>query len=408
MKLRKWLTPWRIVIAVVVLLVVGLGVRSHFKPPAPPAVTTSAVARGDLEIGVLATGTIEAARIVSVGAQATGEIKRLYVALGDKVKKGDPIAEIDSKQQDNDLLRASAVLQSARADLSSRKAALKQAELAVQRARSLVAIDAGSHVDLEVAEANVDSARAAVTVAESTIAQSTLAEDTARVNVGYAHVLAPMDGTVVAIVTEQGQTVNAVQMSPTIIKLARLDTMTIKAQISEADVPRVKAGLPVYFTLLGDPDTRYDTTLRAVEPGPTTLAADTSNGATTASSTAATAIYYNGIFDAPNPQGKLRIAMTAQATIVLDKVKDVLVIPSAALGAKGKDGRYTVRVVSEAAASAGAGFPKDRLVRIGLNNRVQAQVLDGLKAGERVVTSEAAAPGGAASAASGASGSDGK
>ena len=408
MKLRNWLTPWRIVIAIAGLLIVALVVRTHFKAPEPPAITTTAVTRGDLENSVLATGTIEAAKLVSVGAQATGEIKRLYVALGDKVKKGDPIAEIDSKQQDNELLRASAVLQSARADLSSRKAALKQAELAVTRLRALVAIDAGSHVDLEVAEANVDSARAAVTVAESTIAQSTLAEDTARVNVGYAHVVAPMDGTVVAIVTEQGQTVNAVQMSPTIIKLARLDTMTVKAQISEADVPRVKAGMPVYFTLLGDPDTRYDTTLRTVEPGPTTLAADTSNGALTTGTASVTAIYYNGIFDVPNPQGKLRIAMTAQATIVLDKVKDVLLTPSAALGVKGKDGRFTVRVVSEAAASAGKGVPQDRLVRIGLNNRVQAQVLDGVKAGERVVTSEALTPAGAASAASGARGSDSK
>ena len=406
MKLRSWFTRGRVTIAVVALLVVAFVARSHFKTPEPPAITSTAVMRGDLENSVLATGTIEAAKLVSVGAQATGEIKRLYVALGDKVKKGDPIAEIDSKQQDNELLKASAALQSARADLSARKATLKQDELAVVRTRSLVAIDAGSHVDLEVAEANVDSARAAVTVAESAIAQATLAEDTARVNVGYAHVVAPMDGTVVAIVTEQGQTVNAVQMSPTIIKLARLDTMTIKAQISEADVPRVKAGMPVYFTLLGDPDTRFDTTLRAVEPGPTTLASDTSTTAVT-SSVAATAIYYNGIFDVPNPQGKLRIAMTAQATIVLDKAKDVLLIPSAALGAKGKDGRYTVRVVSESAASAGAGVAKDRQVRIGLNNRVQAQVLDGLAVGEHVVTSEAPTPGGAASAASASSGSDG-
>lgn len=398
MKLPKRFTPLRLVGALAVLAVAGLAVRGHFKAPPPPAITTTAVTRGDLEMDVLATGTIEAAKLVSVGARATGEVKHLYVALGDKVKKGDLIAEIDSKEQDNELLKASAALQGARADLSARRATLKQDELALARLRALVAIDAGSHGDLEVAEASLDGARAAVTVAESAIVQAQLAEDTARVNVGYAHVLAPMDGTVVAIVTEQGQTVNAVQMSPTIIKLARLDTMTIKAQISEADVPRVKTGMPVYFTLLGDPDTRFDTTLRAVEPGPTTLAADTTAVAATPST--ATAIYYNGIFDVPNPQGKLRIAMTAQATIVLDKARDALLIPSAALGAKGKDGRYTVRVVSDAAASAGAGVPQERQVRIGLNNRVQAQVLDGLKAGEHVVTSEAPTPAGAASAAS--------
>jgi len=406
LKLRRWFTPWRTAIAIAVLLAMALMLRSHFAPPPAPAITTTPVTRGDLEMNVLATGTIEAARLVSVGARATGEVKHLYVALGDKVKKGDLIAEIDSKEQDNELLKASAALQSARAELSARQATLRQDELAVKRLRALVAIDAGSHVDLETAESNVDGARAAVAVAEATIAQAQLAEDTARVNVGYAHVLAPMDGTVVAVVTEQGQTVNAVQMSPTIIKLARLDTMTVKAQISEADVPRVRAGMPVYFTLLGEPDTRYDTTLRAVEPGPTTLAADTANGAATSGGSTATAVYYNGIFDAPNPQGKLRIAMTAQATIVLDKVKGALLVPSAALGAKGKDGRYTVRVVSGAAASASAGAPRDRLVRIGLNNRVQAQVLDGLKEGERVVTSEAPMPGAAASGASAASGGD--
>ena len=406
MKLRRLLTPWRIAIVAVVLVVPALAPRSHFKPPEPPVITSAAAVRGDLEIDVLATGTIEAARLVSVGAQATGELKHLYVALGDKVKKGDRVAEIDSKQQDNELLKASAALQSAKADLSARKATLRQDELAVARLRSLVAIDAGSQVDLEVAEATLDGARAAVIVAESAIAQATLAEDSARVSVGYAHVLAPMDGTVVAVVTEQGQTVNSVQMSPTIIKLARLDTMTVKAQISEADVPRVKAGMPVYFTLLGDPDTRYNTTLRTVEPGPTTLAGETTATVATGGS-GATAIYYNGIFDVPNPQGKLRIAMTAQSTIVLEKVRDVLLIPSAALGARDKQGRYTVRVVAPAGASANAGMPTDRLVRIGLNNRVQAQVLEGLKAGERVVTSEALPPTGAASAASGASASDG-
>ena len=192
------------------------------------------------------------------------------------------------------------------------------------------------------------------------------------------------DGTVVAVVTEEGQTVNSAFSAPVLIKLAQLDTMTVKAQISEADVPRVHVGLPVYFTLLGDPDTKYNATLKRVEPGPTTLATDT--GTTTAASTAsagtAKAIYYNGIFDVANPEGKLRIAMTAQATIVVASIKDVIQIPSAALGAKEKDGRFKVRVKTA------TGFD-DRLVTIGLNNRVLAEVKDGLAVGDEVVTSEA-------------------
>ncbi len=373
------------VAALALLALLAIGVRRCVAPRAAAEFTSSPVTRGPLEVGVLATGTIEAARLVSVGTQATGEVKRLYVALGDTLHKGDLIAEIDAKQQENELLRANAALRSARADLAARRATATQADLALRRVRGLAAIDAASRADLEAAEANAAGARANVGVAEAAIAQATLAQDTARLDVGYARVVAPMDGTVVAIVTEQGQTVNSVQMSPTIIKLARLDAMTVKAQISEADVPKVKVGMPVRFTLLGDPDTRYETTLRAIEPGPTTIAGDASANAALGAG-GASPVYYNGLFDVPNPKGDLRIAMTAQATILTRRVDDALLIPSAALGRRGRDGRYAVRVV---AAAPGAS-PQERLVRIGMDNRTQAQVLDGLRLGERVVTSVAA------------------
>jgi membrane fusion protein, macrolide-specific efflux system len=393
-------TLGRVAIALVLLALLALAARGCAGPRPAAAFTSSPVTRGPLEVGVLATGTIEAARLVSVGTQATGEVKRLHVSLGDKLKKGDLIAEIDAKQQENELLRTTAALRSARADLASRQAVATQAGLAVKRARDLAAIDAGSHADLEAAEATAESARANVIVAQAAIAQAQLAQEAARLNLAYARVVAPMDGTVVAVVTEQGQTVNSAQVSPTIVKLARLDAMTIRAQISEADVPKVKVGMRVRFTLLGDPETVYETVLRAIEPGPTTLAADTP--ATPAMSGAtASPVYYNGIFDVPNPKGDLRIAMTAQATIVTRQVDDALLIPSAALGPAGRDGRYAVQVLADPAAN-GAGWPAQvRQVRIGLNNRTQAQVLEGLALGERVVTSVAAS-GSAASSAEGA------
>ncbi len=390
MNALRRLARGRVLVALVLLAAIALAARGCGRHRTAAAFTSSPVVRGTLEVGVLATGTIEAARLVSVGTQATGEVQRLHVALGDVVKKGDAIAEIDAKQQDNDLLRATAALRSAQADLASRQAAATQAGLALERARELAAIDVASHADRETAEANAATARANVIVAEAAIAQARLAQDAARLNVGYARVVAPMDGTVVAIVTEQGQTVNSVQMSPTLIKLARLDTMTVRAQISEADVPKVKVGMPVRFTLLGDPETRYQATLRAIEPGPTTIAGDTSAAAAGMAGGGASPVYYNGIFDVPNPQGDLRIAMTAQATILTRKVDDALLIPSAALGAIGQDGRYTVRVVVDTPASAPGAAVQERQVRIGLNNRTQAQVLDGLRLGERVVTSMAA------------------
>lgn len=394
MTLKNWMTPWRLIAALVVLLVIGFAVKNFWftRPPALQ-VATATVALGDIEDSVLATGTIGAFKLVSVGAQVTGEVKKLHVALSDVVKKGQLIAEIDALTQQNDLRNAQAALQSAEAQLRSKQAELKKAELAAVRLRELEAIDAGTRADLEAAEATLSTTMADIAVQQAEIVQARVTEDTAKVNLGYTRVTAPMDGVVVAIVTEEGQTVNASQSVPTIIKLAKLDTMTVKAQISEADVPRVKPGMPVYFSLLGEPDTRFEVELRSIEPGPTTLATDSSTSSSTSStssssSSTTSAIYYNGIFDVPNPQGKLRINMTAQTTIVLAHARQVLILPSAALGRRDRDGRYRVRVLE------GEGRIVEKQVRIGLNNRVQAQVLEGLQAGERVVTSEAKAGGG--------------
>jgi membrane fusion protein, macrolide-specific efflux system len=188
----------------------------------------------------------------------------------------------------------------------------------------------------------------------------------------------------VAVVAKEGQTLNANQSTPTIIKLAQLDNMTIKAEISEADVPRVKAGVPVYFTILGQPDKRYTAKLRAVEPAPESISTDTtSSTTTTTTSTSTTAIYYNGLFDVPNPDGVLRISMTTEVHIVLAERRGVLTIPSSALGERLPDGSYQVRVVD------GEGRAAPRRIKIGLNNKVAAEVLDGLKEGEQVVIGEA-------------------
>jgi macrolide-specific efflux system membrane fusion protein len=169
--------------------------------------------------------------------------------------------------------------------------------------------------------------------------------------------------------------------------VAQVDTMTIKAQISEADVTRVKPGLPVYFTILGEPDERYRAALRAVEPAPDSVqkddAASSLTGSTSGSSTTA-AVYYNGLFDVPNPDEKLRISMTAQVFIVLGEAKNTVVVPASALGKRGEDGRYAVRVVLK------DNKTETRQVRIGMNNNVQAQVLEGLEVGERVVSADAA------------------
>jgi len=156
----------------------------------------------------------------------------------------------------------------------------------------------------------------------------------------------------------------------------------VKAQISEADVVRVKPGQKVYFTILGAPDKRYYTTLRSVEPAPDTIVTDTATTVNTA-----TAIYYNGLLDVPNPDSLLRISMTAQVYVVLNEAKGAIIIPSAAIEQAGRRGAASVRVVNA------EGKAEKRVVKVGIDNNVNAQILEGLAVGDKVVLSEAAAPG---------------
>lgn len=357
-----------------VLILAGLAALAwwQFKPkPEAPAYLTATVVQADLENNVLAAGKLEARRLVSVGAQASGQVEKLFVNLGDQVLTGQLIAQIDNLTQNNALKNTEAALANQQAQRLVRLAQLEQNRLSLNRQRELLKVQATSQAEYEAAEAAFKTAQAEITALDAQIRQAQLSVDTAKLNVGYARITAPMNGTVVAIVTEEGQTVNANQSAPTIIRLADLETLTVKAQISEADVVKVKAGQTVYFTILGDPDKRYYATLRAIEPAPDSIEAEASSSSTS------TAIYYNGLFDVPNPDGELRIDMTAQVYIVLEEAKNALSIPAAAITQK--QGKNMVRVLNT------AGEPERREVSIGLNNRVDAQVLSGLEAGDKVL-----------------------
>ena len=289
----------RYVLIAVVLLILAFGIRAAFFSSPPPTFAVADVVRGNLEDSVLASGTMDAIQRVSVGAQATGQLKSLKVALGDRVSRGQLVAEIDDMTQQNDLRNAQAALQTRRAERAAKVATLKQAELAFRRQRQMLAADASSREAYENAEATLGVTRAEIVALDAQIAQAEIEVDKAKVNLGYTRIVSPIDGVVVAVVTKEGQTVNSFQSAPTIIKVAQVATMTIKAQISEADVTRVKPGLPVYFTILGEPDQRYHAELRAVEPAPDSIQKDDATASLTSSSSSSTsaAVYYNGLFD---------------------------------------------------------------------------------------------------------------
>ncbi|TGN98596.1 macrolide transporter subunit MacA [Burkholderia sp. USMB20] len=355
-------------------------------PDKRPQYLSAKVERGDLESAVLATGTLQAFKGVDVGAQVTGQLKSLKVKLGDKVKKGQWLAEIDPVLPKNALRQAKISEQNLVAQRRATAAQLAQAELAFRRQRQMLPDDATSRQDYEAAQATLDVQRATLASFDAQIRAARIQIETEQANVGYTRIVAPMDGEVVAIVTQEGQTVLAQQQAPVILKLADVDTMTVKAQVSEADVIRVHPGQTAYFTILGDPDKRYYGKLRAIEPAPQNFLDTQSSlaGMGGGLSKPNTAVFYNALFEVPNPGHRLRISMTAQVSVVLETARQALSIPVAALGARAPDGRYAVRVI-------GANDKVvTRQVLTGLNNNVKIEVRDGLMAGERVVIGEAA------------------
>ncbi|VXA56123.1 putative secretion protein (HlyD family) [Acinetobacter proteolyticus] len=423
----KKIQPRKIImIAIGVLIIAALG-WMFFKPKAQaPQYISAEVSRGDIEDSVLATGVLEATKMVSVGAQVSGQVKKMYVQLGDQVKQGQLIAQIDSIRQENELKTADASIKNQQAQLAVQQANLAKVEAEYKRQQAMFSQDATSRAELETALANFKTAQAQIASINAQIEQSRLTLATAKEDLGYTRIVAPMDGTIVAIVTEEGQTVNANQTAPTIVKLAKLDTMTIKAQISEADVIKVEKGQTVYFTTLGNSDKKHYAKLRQVEPAPNSINTETTSSSS--SSTSNAAVYYNALFDVPNEDGKLRIDMTAQVYIVLAEAKNALTIPAAAIqtqrGNRAKGGQANTNKSTESAkksdtdqaqrpkrlelseeekalvaqgkASTGMvrvlqadGTAQPQPVLIGLNNRVTAQVLKGLKQGDQVVIADA-------------------
>ncbi len=378
----------RLALGAVVLVLVALGVQHFvFRPPAPPSLITAKVQRADIEDTVLANGTLQAFKQVSVGAQVSGQVKSLKVALGDMVKKGQLVAEIDSMTQQNTLRTAQTTLANVQAQLKSAQATLAQNQRTLARQQQMRRSDASAQADLDSAREGVETAQANVEALKAQVEAARIAVDTAQVNLGYTRITSPIDGQVVSVVTEEGTTVNANQSTPTILIVAQVDTMTVKAYISEADITSVKPGQKVYFTILGEPDRRWDTTLRSIEPATDSISSSSTSStssSSTTSTTSATAIYYNGKLDVPNPDHLLRISMTATVHIVRSAAQKALTIPVGALGTRDPAGRPQVQVVGP------DGRPQTRAVKIGINNNVTAQVLDGLREGEQVVLGNAA------------------
>ncbi|QTN99358.1 efflux RND transporter periplasmic adaptor subunit [Brucella sp. 458] len=334
------------------------------------------VTRGDIENAITAVGTLSALRSVNVGAQVSGQLKSVKVEVGDHVKQGQLIAEIDPSPFEKKVEIAGAQLDNLKAQLLSKDAQLTLKKLNAARQKSLLATRGVSQATVDQANADLLMAEAEVKALNAQIRQQEAQLASDKVDLGYTSIYSPMEGTVVDEAAKEGETLNAVQSAPTIVTVADLKVMTVEAQVSEADISKLKPGMPVYFTLLGQPDKRFTGTLRQIKPTPAT-----DNNV----------VLYYALFDVPNPTGELMIDMSAQVYFVLGEAKDVLVVPTAALTDKQKGGKpqVTVKVADK------SGTLVERPVKVGVRNRVLAEIQSGLEEGDRVVVTAATGNGAA-------------
>ena len=329
------------------------------------------VVRGDLESTVVAAGIVQPIKYVDVGAQTSGKLKSLRVKRGDHVDQNQVLAEIDPALADTALTAANATLENMTSQRSVRQAQLALADAQQDRNERLFAEQLISANDRAVTRAGHDVAFADVASLSAQMKQAAAAVDTAKANLGYTKITAPMAGDVVSINTLEGQTLNANQQAPNILRIADLSTVTVWAQVSEADIVRVKLGQEVYFTVLGQ-SKRWTGTIRQILPTPELIN---------------NVVFYDVLFDIPNPDRELNIQMTAQVFIVLAQAKGVLLIPTSVIGNAGEGAAITVQVLKA------DGSVEPRAIKLGIKSEIVAEVKSGLKENEKVVIRELTAPG---------------
>ncbi|MET0293208.1 MAG: efflux RND transporter periplasmic adaptor subunit [Steroidobacteraceae bacterium] len=300
----------------VALLAVGWAVRHFVFERTGDTNIYATVQKGEIEDLVTATGSLQPRDYVDVGAQVSGQLKKIHVEVGSEVKEGDLLAEIDAEQSSARVEANQASLRSQQAQLGLQQVNLEKAERDLQRQKNLMTEEATTTELVQNAQTTVDTTRAQINSLKAQIQQLTASMRVEQANLRFTKILAPMSGTVVSITAKQGQTLNANQSAPIVLRIGDLSTMTVQTQVSEADVSKLRTGMNAYFTTLGGNGRRYYGKLKKVEPTPTV----TNN-----------VVLYNALFDVPNMNNALLPQMTAQVFFIIAEAHDVLVVPVSAL-----------------------------------------------------------------------------
>ena len=358
-------------------------------PPGRETLATVQVTRGDIENSVTALGTLQPRRYVDVGAQASGQIQKIHVEAGDVVKEGQLLVEIDPSTQKAKLDAGRFSIENLKAQLQEQRAQHELAQQKYQRQQKLAAGGATREEDVQTARAEVRATQARIDMFQAQIrqAQASLRSDEAEL--GYTRIYAPMSGTVVAVGAREGQTLNAQQQTPLILRIARLSPMTVWAEVSEADIGHVKPGMTAYFTTLSGGSRRWSSTVRQILPVPP-RPLEQSQGAspTSGRSGSERVVLYTVLLDVENTDNSLMTDMTAQVFFVSQQAQNTLTVPTAALQRSSRADWQSAQVV------AANGEIQSREVRTGIRDRLRTQILEGLAEGDHVLSSPATGNGG--------------
>lgn len=340
---------------------------------------TSNVMYGNIENNVTAVGNVQPIKYVDVGAQISGQIKTIYVKLGQEVKKGKLLALIDPTTYESKITGAKASLDTLIAQKKEQEAELHLDILQDNRNLNLLNHHAVAVKDIEISKAAIQTTKAKIDAIKAQITQAESELDIANTNLSYTKVMAPMSGTIVVLDTREGQTLNANQSTPVVMRIANLNTMTIWAQVSEADISKLKEGQTAYFTALGRGNKKWFGVLEQILPTPETIN---------------DAIFYNVLFNVPNLDRELKLEMTVQVFFVLEKSEHSLIVPLSAVQFAKKMKIPKQNKMDKV----NRGQAKDRLyildhkampvlreVELGISNSVSIEVKSGLKEGDKVI-----------------------
>jgi HlyD family secretion protein len=314
---KRWLWP---LVTLIALVAVGFGVRHLLVQRAialRPKYEQAKVARGDIQVSVSATGTLNGRSTVEVGAEVTGRVTQVLVDYNDRITKGQLLAVIDPERSQMAVDESVARVREAEANIRQAKATLVEARQTRDRARRESKDGLVSQKDLEASEAALERAEATLLSAEATATVSRATLGSQRSTLQKTRILSPIDGIVLARSVEPGQTITAGFSTPVLFKLTEdLRRMQLLVYVDEADVGRVREGMPASFTVDAYADKSFPSKVLSLRNEPH----EEDNVVT-----------YEAVLEVNNDELLLRPGMTATATIVSDVRHDVLGVPNAAL-----------------------------------------------------------------------------